>query len=748
MGWIGAAATLGAVLLLVHLDLLRGRLAPNWDAFDFFAPYHLLVGDFARAGQFLFWNPFVHGGSPDYIEPQVGAFSPLVLLFSIAGGRHSFDFYWLTVWYAGGAGVLLLARRLGAPWWGGLVVALGFVFSGVYTGNAEHTATLAATSYLPLVLWRVEAALADRSLRPAVEAGALWGLSALAGYPGLIMLDAAFVTLWCVGRWAFRDRTDAPASSDARITAPWAFTVLAVMAIVGITVLAPTFVAFLIEGRGYSDRAGPLAREVAVDHNALHPTALITAASPFLPLAEIYGGTDISLRSIYAGVLTPLLAALALGDRRRSRFAWWLLLVGVGFLLMAMGSVLPLRGWLYDWVPPTRYFRNSAIFRGYFLFALTALGLFGTIRLHDILRDRRDKGWRAFVMTGAGVAALGLTIYLTATALLDVSHLTPFLDRSRTIEPGEARLHAWVSWLSVALCPIAGSLVGWRARSWLVPAALTVTAVAGASWTARISSPVMYYGETTRWRAIDFLHRNSIDLTAGGLTRVAEGDGNRTFYEKRAALKGYGPLQSVYHNTYENDPLLAATATGSERLWFSPVTVTAGRSQACFDAFRKRLAALGAPPLVTHSPESMRHASGDADTRRCVSEVSAATAATRLHGADVQVVRYAPTRLTLRITVPGHGWLMVTDTWAGGWHATVNGKAVTVSGANFAFRAVPVTSGVNEVDFRYEAWGYPWLLIGSWTTLAGVLLWAVTAAVQRHRRALIPASATTESVRP
>jgi hypothetical protein len=61
------------------------------------------------------------------------------------------------------------------------------------------------------------------------------------------------------------------------------------------------------------------------------------------------------------------------------------------------------------------------------------------------------------------------------------------------------------------------------------------------------------------------------------------------------------------------------------------------------------------------------------------------------------------------------------------------------------FRAVPVTSGANEIDFRYEAMGYPWLLIGSWSTLAIVVGWSCAAALRRRAG---PAPVTRSSTAP
>ena len=63
---------------------------------------------------------------------------------------------------------------------------------------------------------------------------------------------------------------------------------------------------------------------------------------------------------------------------------------------------------------------------------------------------------------------------------------------------------------------------------------------------------------------------------------------------------------------------------------------------------------------------------------------------------------------------------MVTDRWAPGWTASVNRQPREVLGADFIFRAVPVTRGDNLVELRYKPRGYVPLVALSWLTLAVV----------------------------
>ena len=171
-GWRRAAWTLLGTLLIVNFVIVAGIRTGRSDAIDYFCPYYTLVADAARQGQLVSWTPLVDGGAPVGFEPQVGAASPLQLIFGLATGGNEFGFrlYWLTIWGLGGCGVLLLARHLAAPAWAACVAAIGFAFSAIYISHASHTSYLVTMSLFPWVLWRLDAAILQRSWFAAVQA--------------------------------------------------------------------------------------------------------------------------------------------------------------------------------------------------------------------------------------------------------------------------------------------------------------------------------------------------------------------------------------------------------------------------------------------------------------------------------------------------------------------------------------------------------------------------------------------------
>ncbi len=72
--------------------------------------------------------------------------------------------------------------------------------------------------------------------------------------------------------------------------------------------------------------------------------------------------------------------------------------------------------------------------------------------------------------------------------------------------------------------------------------------------------------------------------------------------------------------------------------------------------------------------------------------------------ADVQVVSFSPTQMKVNINLDGDkAWLVYSDTYHTDWRVTVNGENRKVERAYLAFKAVPLSRGMNSVIFDYSS---------------------------------------------
>ncbi|MFL6541090.1 MAG: hypothetical protein ACJ8HU_10015 [Chthoniobacterales bacterium] len=698
--WRDAAIIFAVTLLVANWQLLIGRAYEKWDAFDLGTPYFTLLADFTRAGRLLFWNPWISGGSPDFAAPGSGTFSPLILFFALitGGGGIGFDIYWLAVWLGGGLGMLMLGRHLGAPAWAALAVALGFVFSGFYSGHAEHTSVLCSYSFIPWIIWRLDKALLEARLFPAVQAGALWGLSGLEGYASLTLCTVGLILAWGIGRWIGREE------QNAAVTWWRALRGVAITGIVGVAVLSPSYVSFAHEGAGYSDRGEPLSRAEAIGSNALSPTAVATVASPSLialnpSKTSLWSYTDVSSRNLYTGGVTIVLASLALVGGRRNTWRWYILALALLALGFALARALPLRGWAYDFIYPTRFFRHAGMLRGYCLFLLSVLALRGA---RDFRRGSigRACDWSFIVATACCAIAAAVSFAAIVWIARELPPQAPL-----------AIAHFILLWGGLTTLAICLQRIAAKTRPFL-PLILITIAIADGLIACSYSEGTLYnYGPRP-----DFPQpRNkSVALGAESFARTI---GSRTSISNEVSkiptLKNYSVFKNRFHEAIAGNPRLARIAVGRDRVWFAREAVDLPLTDQAFRLFAARSEESAQPIIVKNSPQDQQKSQPPRDeiadlVRKAEPAVSV----------PARNIRYSPNQLTFDATAPDDGWLMVTDRWSRSWVATVNGAPQPIAVGDFIFRAVPVKVGANHIDFSYRPFGMPSLVVLSWTVLA------------------------------
>jgi hypothetical protein len=210
-------------------------------------------------------------------------------------------------------------------------------------------------------------------------------------------------------------------------------------------------------------------------------------------------------------------------------------------------------------------------------------------------------------------------------------------------------------------------------------------------------------------------------------------------------LEGYDQLSNRFHSqqsltrlptSWCRENVLAESVLGEQgRAWFASKAAFVSPSDFCFRAFVMRARELLAMPIVLHQPADLLHMlrrgeSGpdDLGQAKAIVDLPPATRVT------YDSLRDTSTELELRAFAPEDGWLLVTDRWARSWRAWVDAAETTVLGANFLFRAVPVSKGTHTIRFEFRPWGYPWLVLESWCLLALVGAVSILRAARAARR--------------
>jgi hypothetical protein len=68
----------------------------------------------------------------------------------------------------------------------------------------------------------------------------------------------------------------------------------------------------------------------------------------------------------------------------------------------------------------------------------------------------------------------------------------------------------------------------------------------------------------------------------------------------------------------------------------------------------------------------------------------------------VAFTSYTPDQMSMRVTANSDGMLVLSEVYAPGWNAYVDGKKVDLYAADYVLRGIPVPAGEHSVTLRYE----------------------------------------------
>ena len=793
--WLPDLLALGLLTLATAGFFWRILFAGAWmpagggDLAALLYPTYHFAAQSLKSGIFPLWNPYLWGGAPFAADIQSGLFYPVNLIyFRLAPevlyrglmGLAVFHF-WLA-----GLGMFLYLRRFLAgssilPPLGG---ALAFMFSDYFIVHFGNLNLVAQAAWLPLIFLFYHRSLAERRLGPAVWAGLCLAMAATAGHAQplmliglglgwdlLVELGLAFADVWAT--------QDAHSGRKGLVVGQWLraawppLSTLVVMLGIGLGVAAIALVP-AYEMTRHTLRADYSYAQASAYSLAPAQLAGLLVPSFFGRDPATYWGAWDRVEVGYVGVLTLLLAALALLVPRRVARPWrsqigpeerasgfavggtyrYASLAAFG-LLLAMGGYAALHGWLYALVPGLGSMRAPA--RAVFLmdFALAALaGLGLDILMHDQGKSVRRALRRLLRASAWVIAALALVaIPLAFYAIITSQDKDPAIFR---------RVSAATSGLVffTALLVACVGLFYLRQRGRLRPVLVGALAVG-----------LLFFDLASLG--------SSVDVGYDDPTRNFDHPGILGFLQADPGVYRIDSRTDVWHVWQPNTPLLGRifdvggltnplTLADYDRYWRS----IPSRSSRLYDFlnakyviaakdveldWQKFVPVYDAEPalnvylnreampraLVVHQARvAADHPSAlaaiqepDFDpAREAVIEGGEPLDVVPAGAATIQVDAFGPNEIWLRVDTPAEAYMVLSEVWYPGWQARVDGVEAPVLRANYAFRAVRLGPGQHRVQLTFAP---SWWRLG--LTISGVTLlvlvgWGATARMRRKRQ--------------
>jgi hypothetical protein len=653
-----------------------------WDLTGFHAPLVSVVVEGLKEGRIPLWDPYTYAGYPLHADIAVQLFYPpawLVFFFGVI--REEAIFYWLE-WLVtlhimlAGIGTYILLRRLscrsGPAVFGATVFEMGCFFSS----QPQHLGAVAGAAWMPFA-WLGVVLLADGfSLRRFAMLAASLAMIFLAGFPAITLVGYGTTMMVAV---AFAMLRKTP-----RI----------LLNVLGAFVLAGLLSAVqLMPTLELSSNSAASQRWMWNEPGGVTPRAIIGAIWPdylhvFTPSdkTKFTEPTNFTFLYFYNGQVAAWLTlfALFLGRGPARIFAG----VAVISLLVLCGGAIPGYALAYRSLPKLV---RSAIYVEFTLAAFSLSAAVAAALVLNRLSVRHDKS--------------AITIALaTGLELLMISS-------NRPMNAGEG---------------------GWKGHD------STKQMMHQPGLLARVrrlvyESDPPYRTDTAEW--------SPRFTSSAPLLRLPSANGDNPFAPLRMlAYRGIyarvTPWERQYPIQQFESPLIAAANVGfimhngaplddlrMRSAGWSRVPIASERPLSVYRNLRVlpryRLVESVQPVRDMHQALTMLPNVDLRTTAVVESSLSLPSPSTNPPG-QVTAVEYSPEQVDLVVDTKRPSYLVVTEGYAPGWKASVDGRPATIFATNVAFMGLPISQGKHHVRLFYRPvslfWGagisvFAWLCV-------------------------------------
>lgn len=750
-------------------DLLVSPVRAGLDTVSFFWPTYAFLGDQLRAGKIPGWNPYQFSGVPFAADAESGwMYVPAMLVFGLLQLSIAIKVYAAAHLLLTAAGTYLYARVMGMVSAGALVSAWAITQGGYFTDRGRCCyAHIQVVAWIPVALLGIELALRTSRATLRLAGWTITGIAisqVLSGWIGqgamyALLLWASYAALRCVNV-IFVAGTGASRMGRLRLLAG----MLAIPPLIGVGLAMPGVLPRVLYTRittlanGYTGSAA-----WAADAGGWSVEGQLRAI--LTPSGWFIGGS----------VLILAIVGLVL-CRRTPVVAYWAILT-VGAFVLGLDHVTPLHQVLFAVIPQfesmhSHFPERIALI---LIFGPAMLAGFGVTALWTQRAVPKRTAIASLTAVGVGIAALALVgpALPAATWVLALLTLGAITGAAWLGQWGNVSVVRLITVAVVALVLIdltGAATIANRDGTFLRrdPAEITQPNAAGAFLQARSPIyPVRYIGYDPSISTINngeityYRHNFQDERTLSLLVN------NQGLLWQIGDAQGYNPLQlqdyvdfiaaingssQEYHGSYIlagglDSPLLSLLAL---EYLVVPLEIPAGRGDLQDLVHRYPEAMRTEEVRVLRVTDSLPRAwivhnlvaseivpsDGSVDFRTTAiidpgTEDSPLTSPVPAPAAaeSARIEAWSPDEVTTMVTASSDGVVILSEPFADGWSATVDGEAAPILRVNGAFRGIPVGPGPHTVRMTYKV---PGLEIGF--AIGGATLAAVVAGFVFARR--------------
>jgi hypothetical protein len=436
---------LGLICLTAYWQIAFHVHPVKYDMPDCYYPWRSFISDALKNGYAPVWNPYQLFGSPIHADPSSGAWYPPVWAIGLLFGYSLKIVGWellLHIWLAG-VGFLKLGKRLGFSMHISFLLSIGYMLSGIFVGNAQHLTYVVSACWIPFILFYFLNALRLFSLTDAVKGGIALFLLLTGGYPAFSIILFYLLLILSLGHLfqLILKKNIVEISRWAGVQGVFAGTALLLSG--GFLWAVYNVMPLITRTRSFT--------AVNAQYGPFSPEALSSFILPYASVDAHFVKTDISMANGYFGFIFFILFLISLFYRTTPLIRIFQFFSFFS-LSASLGASLPVREWLFDFVPGMNLFRFPGVFRLFIILGfLSSAGIIVEKIQHAELSSLR------ITKFSFGIAFILLLITGLFLVLLE-SALFPHAWFTRTENP-QATHHAGLQALIMAVVALAVTLV-------------------------------------------------------------------------------------------------------------------------------------------------------------------------------------------------------------------------------------------------------------------------------------------------
>ncbi|MDI6736239.1 MAG: YfhO family protein [bacterium] len=659
------------------------------DFFRYFYPTHYFASHWIREGIIPLWNPYNSCGVPFLAALQSQVLYPFSFIIYFLPINFGMKLFIATHLFLAGIFTYLLMQQWKTSKTSSLISSIVYIFSGYFISVVDILNILVAITWIPFIFWAYVLALRTFKFRYIILTAIGIGLQFLGGEPttfcATLLTLALFTSSKVVVEWREGRRQKAETvrlNGHASRNRGWNTyfkipLVLVIVVLISLGLVAFQLLPFL-EMVSHSTRyKGSLSSGMSFAEAtrwSLAPYELLDLFAPSLSyvIMRILGEQGL-IDSIYLGIIPLCFIFIGICF---SRLALFWMLIFICFILLSSGHYFLLYKWLYTFIPGFNLMQIPVKFFSIVTFAGALLAGFGYERLKQMTKPGKT-----------------ISVCIILAILIDLFtagvNLNPVVKDD--FYKGEPRLAKLIKG-NPDYC-----------RIFMAPA----TSKFFYHHSGQIDTNLLSLAKEALLTNLGLLHQvfdaNGVEclllrdyhvlmrmITTGNLSQVHQLLNllNIKYIISRERLDGneLKLIEGETINIYENPTHLS-------RAFLVPNAVVIKDRE---DILRRMLRRDFDPQKEVIMEEEIQNQKSKIKNKSKIEN----------RKSKIGIINYQPNKVIITASSPTDCFLFLSDTYYPGWKAYVDGVETKIYRADYIFRAIKLSKGEHNIEFKYLPSGF------------------------------------------